>query len=80
MIAGVSGWGGRWGANRHQNGLDPSSLGIEAIRFFRSAVSTEAAATTPRLCRRRTQVPHFLDAWFTKTFRAGHAGWRVAGD
>jgi hypothetical protein len=33
MIVTVSGWGGRWGAYRHENGLDPCFLGIEAIRF-----------------------------------------------
>jgi len=36
MIEAVSGWGG-WGANRHENGLDPSSLGIEAVRFSLSS-------------------------------------------
>jgi len=34
MIEPVSGWGGRWGAYRHENGLDPTPSGSGPFVFL----------------------------------------------
>jgi hypothetical protein len=66
MIEVVSGWGGRWGANRHKNGLGPSSLGTEAIRFFTQTRDRSRLINAPIAIGRAALRPYF-GAWFTES-------------